>query len=226
MPRSVNALRGLAGGVMSGSPFGLPGQVIGGAVGLFSGILSPTDEEQRTARINELVQTYERMKKEELAALDEATKKGVGRITKYSAAQKASSRAGIARRAGASGRTGDNEAYILSAEGKIGEQSSGSLDALSAMAETSRAGIEGKYNSAIAQAKYEGAAAPLEPTGLDLLEAIAGPAMNFTQNQDYMKTLQLLSGSTSGKEFKLPPLTELTYKPKMVSPNTTPFGKR
>lgn len=227
MSRAVNALRGATSGFMAGTPFGTPGQVVGGALGLIGGLFSPTDEEQRTKRIDDLVRTYQAMKKEELAALDESTRKGIGRITKYSASQKATARSGIARRAAASGRTGDNEAYILSAEGKIGEQSSGSLDALNSLSETARAGIEGKYNSAIMQARYEGAAAPLEPTTLDLLETIAGPAVSYKQNQDYMDTLKVLGGTTGGKEFTLPPLSEVDKsKFSFPKPITSPFGKK
>lgn len=203
MARSVNMLRGLASGAGTGASIGsfipggtLIGAGVGAGVGLLSGMFSASDEEVRSRRISDLVKKYNAMKADEQKALEHQTQKNVGRLNTYATGQKAQANAGIARRAAASGSGGDNEAAILSSENNIGTQATGALQDIISQADQAKLNIDSKYNSLIANAEYENAAAPIEPNAVDVLETIAGPAMQFAQNKQYIDALTTL-GSTA-----------------------------
>lgn len=203
MARTVNALRGLTSGAGTGASIGSlfgpgPGTLIGagiGAVGgLIGGIASPSDEEVRSQRISELIKKYNAMKADEQKALEVQTQKNVGKVNAFATGQNAQANAGIARRAASMGVGGDNEATILSSTNNINNRASGALQDIISQADQAKLNIDSKYNGLIANAEYDMASSPIEPNAVDVLETIAGPAMQFAQNKDYLNTLKTLGG--------------------------------
>lgn len=205
MPRSVNAFRGAMSGAMSGAgagtliggPLGTTiGAVVGGVSGLLGGAFSKSDEEIRAERIRDLIKRYNEMKAQEQADLQVATQKNIGKVNQFATGQKSQSNAGIARRSASQGRGGDNEAYILSSENNINNQASGTLQNIVESSDEARRAIDKNYNSLIAGAEYDNASAPIGPQGVDVLETLAGPAMNYMQNNEYINTLKMLGKDT------------------------------
>ena len=213
MARTVNALRGLTSGAATGASVGsiIPGvgttigAVVGGGLGLIAGLGSQSDEEVRQQRINDLIKKYNAMKADEQKALDVQTQKNVGKVNAFATGQNAQANAGIARRAASMGVGGDNEATILSSTNNINNRASGSLQDIISSADQAKLNIDSKYNGLIANAEYDMASSPIEPNAVDVIDTIAGPAMQFAQNKQYMDTLKNLGGGTVAPKLDILP---------------------
>lgn len=160
MSRSVNMLRG-------GFYAGIPGAIIG--------YNTPTDEEVRAGRIKDLIGKYNAMRQKTLV-------EGTQKISKNVAGALGQSRGALARRAGAAGRSLD-DANILSAERNI--LTSGT-NAIADLAE----GTNREFDRAIMSAEYEGAAAPIGPNALDVIEEVGSKAIQFGQNASYLSMMK------------------------------------
>lgn len=230
MGRNVNAFRGAMSGAMSGAgagtliggPAGTAiGAVVGGVSGLLGGAFTKSDEEVRSERIRGLIQRYNQMKAQELADLQTATEKNIGKVGKFATGQKSQANAGIARRSASQGRGGDNEAYILSSENQINNQASNTLENIVESSDEARRAIDKSYNSLIAGAEYENAASPIPANGVDVLETLAGPAMNYMQNNEYMNTLKMLGKDTGTPIPSLQPEGLKKFGSANISDNVT-----
>lgn len=192
MARTVNSLRGIASGAGTGAALGsiIPGvgtaigAGVGATIGLVSGLVSPSDEEVRSQRISELVKKYNEMRNKALA-------EGTQKISKQTTGAKSQNSAAIARRAGAAGASVD-EANILTSNRNVDVAGANAI-------EDFVLNTNNKYDDLIANAEYQGAAAPIEPNAVDVLETISGPAMQYAQNSEYLNTLKTLGGVTGTK---------------------------
>ena len=93
--------------------------------------------------------------------------------------------AGATRRAAASGRAGDTEAYVLPAQTRA-------IQAGTAAVERAQA----PYNAAEIQAGGEFADRPIEPGVFDYLTELGGVSAQYGQDREYLEAMKKYGGTT------------------------------
>lgn len=168
--RFGQSLGGAASGAMTGFALGGPvGAAIGGGLGLLAGALSESPEEQRERRLKAYRARLKEIKQQETTAaiqnISQATEGAQRRMT-----------GGAERRAIAAGRTGDIEEVTAPIAAEIGNRSVG-------IRTQALADIENRYAQAELGAEQGMFEAPLEPTAVDYLQAIAPAAVDYAGMQ-------------------------------------------
>lgn len=165
MPDYGGAVRAGSTGALGGFAVGGPvGAVIGGGLGVISGLLSDSPEQTRQKRMGELLG--------QIAALKTKTiNEGMQRLGKQTAGTLANVRAAAIRRARAAGDT-NTEAYTNPVESNVAD--AGSRAGESFLNDTTRS-----FDQATLNAQMDFAGRPIEPNLSDYLTEIGGAATQY-----------------------------------------------
>jgi len=214
MPNWSDATGGAVTGAELGSEFGPEGTAVGAVAGGLLGAFTESDADKRKDLINNLIKQRQQARQEALARLSYTTQNEMGEVNKATAGRTAQSNANIGRRAAGSGRKADQADY-LSSEGRIASQGSQALQNIQDANMTESDTINNAADQQILGDQALQASLPMQPSVLQTLETAAGPAIQYLQNQDYIKAL-----GTRTPQPVSPDAGGIAYDPGSAAANT------
>ena len=177
MPNVGSAFRGTAGGAGAGFAIGGPaGAAIGGGLGLLTSLFEESPEEQRRRQIREYRENLARLKSRTIS-------EGMGLFNRQTQRNLATAGGLAARRALASGKTGEVESYVLPATGEVARESS--QGARQFLTDVNR-----EYDRLVATAELGVLNEPLSPQFSDYLLEGGSAAMNYKLDRDLIKSME------------------------------------
>ena len=174
--------------IMSSLPY------VGAAYGLISSIFGGGEDAVRRKRQQELTRQNEQYRTMAVARANQLKTGGIKDISKETATQVGRASSDVARRAAASGRTGDTESILLPVTSNINETGGRNLEGAIQQYDTGINNINTQYDQNAMNIQSDYAARPIMPNVADELSSI-GSSYVQGQNQDrYLNALMSMRG--------------------------------
>jgi hypothetical protein len=159
-----------------------------GIASLYDAFTSKSPEDERSDRINKLIEQRQAARQQALARLATETDRQQGLINTTTTGRIKQGAADIGRRSASSGRSVDQADYLVN-QNELANQGSDSSRNLTDASLRASNQINTEYDKMIADAQYMQADQPIQPSVTDYVGELGNAGMQFAQNRDLVNAM-------------------------------------